>query len=214
MQSPVIGTLLILVLTSMYISFSTHRHTSRCKRKRTRGRRTANRCASPIPEDFEPEATPVGPRATSQADIDFSDVLISESMRADTTRTEADAAQMQSVNERFRAAKRAVMENKLKTGVYTNKQRRKLVETLLRRAGGACGRRVRCWRTENSDFLRGDVRPKQNQSSSNIVRSAKNNPDIDLHPGALGPMAGLQGRWLMEENIPGNLFVDAEMVYG
>ena len=104
--------------------------------------------------------------------------------------------------------KRTVVENKMKQGVYTNKQRGQLVETSLRRP--PCGRRVRSWRTENSDFLRGDVRPKSNTDSTNIVRSAKNNPQIDLHPGSLGPMAGMEGQWLSEENLPGNIFQDVE----
>ena len=46
--------------------------------------------------------------------------------------------------------------------------------------------------------------------SSNIMRSAKGNPDIDLHPGALGPLAGKSGMWLSDENIPGNMFDDYE----
>ena len=96
----------------------------------------------------------------------------------------------------------------MKNGVYTNKQRRQLVETLLRRP--VCGRRVRSWRTENSDYIRGDVRPKGTSESTNIIRSAKNNPEIDLHPGSLGPMAGLQGQWLSDENIPENVFQDVE----
>lgn len=113
------------------------------------------------------------------------------------------------MDDRYRAARRNVVEFKMKNGVYTNKQRRQLVETLLRRP--PCGRRVRSWRTQNSDFLRGDVRPKASTQSSNIIRSAKNNPDADLHPGALGPLAGMQGQWLSEENIPGNLFQDVEV---
>ena len=140
--------------------------------------------------------------------IDFSDVYVTEQSKDEVLREDQDKQQIQTINDRFRAAKRNIVEFKMKNGVYTNKQRRQLVESLLRRA--PCGRRIRSWRTENSDFLRGDVRPKANSQSGNLIRSAKNNPDIDLHPGALGPMAGLQGQWLSEENLPGNIFADME----
>jgi hypothetical protein len=140
--------------------------------------------------------------------IDFSDVYVTEQSKDEVLREDQDKQQIQTINDRFRAAKRNIVEFKMKNGVYTNKQRRQLVESLLRRA--PCGRRIRSWRTENSDFLRGDVRPKANSQSGNLIRSAKNNPDIDLHPGALGPMAGLQGQWLSEENLPGNIFADMD----
>ena len=167
---------------------------------------------SPPNPDPAPAVTAVEGVATSplqmQDAIDFSDMYVTEQNKTDAIQEGQDTQQIQSINDRFRAAKRNVVEFKMKNGVYTNKQRRQLVESLLRRA--PCGRRVRSWRTENSDFLRGDVRPKGTSQSSNIIRSAKNNPDIDLHPGALGPMAGLKGQWLSEENLPGNIFADLE----
>ena len=145
-----------------------------------------------------------------QSLIDFSDILVTDENRAELQRAASDKEQIQTINDRFRAAKRNVVEHKMKNGVYTNKQRRQLVENLLRRP--PCGRRVRSWRTENSDFLRGDVRPKNRAESTNILRSAKNNPEIDLHPGSLGPMAGMHGLWLSEENLPGNIFQDVEVL--
>ena len=140
-----------------------------------------------------------------QSAIDFSDIGITEEQRADMLRTTEMGQQVQSVNERYDAAKRKVAEYKLKPGVYDNKQRRRLVEALLRRP--ACGRRVRSWRTENSDTLRGDVIPK-NASSWGLMRMGRNNPTVDLHPGALGALSGMEGQWLSEENIPDNTFSD------
>ena len=93
--------------------------------------------------------------------------------------------------------------------VYSVKQRRKLVENLLRRP--FCGRRVRSWRAEYGDFIRGDVQPRGDNASSNLIRSAKNNPLVDLHPGALGPISGLNGAW-NSESVPGNLIPEG-LVY-
>ena len=155
------------------------------------------------PPPAEYYTAPAAAVADLRALLDFSDVFITEERRREAAEAVADTEQIQSVNDRFQAAKRSVTEYKLKTGVFNQKQRRKVVETLLRRPH--CGRRVRSWRTENSDFLRGDPRPRVSGNSSNIIRSAKNDPDVDLHPGALGPMAGMAGRWLSEENLPGNL---------
>lgn len=145
-----------------------------------------------------------------QRAINFSDVTVTEEQRREQSMAAADVDQIQTVNERFEASKRKTLQHKVRVGVYTNEQRRKLVETLLRRPH--CGRRVRSWRTENSDFLRGDVRPKP-QRGTNLIRSAKSNPEVDLHPGALGPMSGLSGLWLSEENLPGNLAPEP-VVYG
>lgn len=152
-------------------------------------------------------ALPEPPPVNLQETIDFSDVFVTDKNREELGNATQDKNQIQTINDRFRAAKRNVVEFKMKNGVYTNKERRQLVETLLRRP--PCGRRVRSWRTENSDYLRGDVRPKAS-GSTNLIRSAKNNPDVDLHPGALGPMAGMEGQWLSEENLPGNIFQDVE----
>jgi hypothetical protein len=150
-------------------------------------------------------AIPPPPPGDLQAAIDFSDIGITEEQRAEMIRTTELGQQVQSVNERYDAAKRKVAEYKLKPGVYDNKQRRRLVEALLRRP--ACGRRVRSWRTENSDTLRGDVIPK-NVSSWGLMRMGRNNPTVDLHPGALGALSGMEGQWLSEENIPDNAFSD------
>lgn len=180
---------------------------------RTSPRRGRRRCLEPyatpyhVPhERFESGTPPPTSTPDLQAAIDFSDITVPVADHASQATTSADAAQLQTIDERFREAKRSVAEHKLKNGVYTSAQRRKLVEALLRRP--PCGRRVRSWRTENSDYIRGDVVPRAQGQSTNLVRSAKNNPNVDLHPGALGPMAGMQGQWLSEENIPENLFED------
>lgn len=158
------------------------------------------RCVTFAPEPFDAAAR----SDQQQQALLFSDILVTEDLRQQATEARQDAEQIQSVNERFEEAKRNVVEHRLKPGVYSLKKRRKLVENLLRRP--FCGRRVRSWRTENSDYLRGDVRPRVNKGSSNLIRSAKSNPEIDLHPGALGPVAGMHGRWTSEENVPANIF--------
>jgi hypothetical protein len=142
-------------------------------------------------------------RRRSQGTVDFSDLLLSVEEKEATDTVKRDIDQVQSINDRFDAAKRRITENRLRPGVYNQEQRRKIVETLLRRP--ACSRRVRSWRTENSDFLRGDVIPKT-VDGWGVLKLGRHNPNVDLHPGALGPMAGLQGKWLSIGNIPSNLF--------
>jgi hypothetical protein len=202
----VLAVLLFLYLLYWYTAWSSAPAPARRCRSRSpeAHRRT--------PEYFAPEegqGTPVV-SGQEQALLDFSDVLVTDAAREEANAVASDAAQIQTVNQRFAAAKRSVTENKLTTGVYNTKQRRKLVETLLRRP--QCARRIRSWRTENSDYLRGDVRPRGTQGSSNLMRSAKSNPEIDLHPGALGPLSGMSGRWLSEEGLPGNVVPDGELV--
>ena len=119
--------------------------------------------------------------------IDFSDITITEAQRKEWQDTQQNAKQMQSVNERFDAAKRKTDEYRLKPGVMPQKKRRQLVEYIIRRP--YCGRRTRSWRTAFSDTLRGDVVPK-GQSSWNVMRIGRSDPAVDLHPGALGPMSG------------------------
>lgn len=154
--------------------------------------------------DAEPPAAPPSSAAVQSA-LDFSDVLVPEDQREAATQVVANSEQIQTINERFDAAKRQVTENRLRQGVYDNKERRRLVEALLRRP--TCGRRVRSWRTENSDTLRGDPVPKTT-SSWGMLRAGHSNPQIDLHPGALGPMSGMQGQWLQAEPMADNAFAD------
>lgn len=154
------------------------------------------------PEYFEPaeeDTAAVGP--PDQDIFNFSDILIDEAQLTAVEDVKKNSSQVQTVNERFNAAKRRATENRLKPGVYDQKQRRKLVEALLRRP--QCGRRVRSWRTENSDTMRGDAVPK-GVSAWGLMRMGRQNPEKDLHPGALGPMSGLQGKWLAEEIVPDN----------
>lgn len=142
-----------------------------------------------------------------QRAIDFSDVTVSEQQRREWQESVENAKQVQTVNERFDAAKRRTEEHKLKPGVFPNKKRRELVEALVRRP--YCGRRARSWRTAFSDTMRGDVVPKNlDKGGMGMMRVGRSDPSVDLHPGALGPMSGLSGRWVSEENIPDNLFDD------
>ena len=216
--------LLLTILTVLYLVFGASSVASGSPpppRRRNRCRRNASSLSPYAPrirgEPFTTDGTTGGgqgagdPRIQMQRMLDFSDVHLSEAHRQEAARAAADSNQLPTVDERFEAAKRNVTENKLKAGVYTQKQRRQLVETLLRRPH--CGRRVRSWRTENSDILRGDVRPKRQNSSTNIMRSAKGDPHKDLHPGALGPMAGISGKWLSDELLPGNV-VPEGLVFG
>jgi hypothetical protein len=140
--------------------------------------------------------------------IDFSDLGITAEQRTNMAESEELGQHAVSVNQRYDAAKRKVAEYKLKPGVYDHKQRRRLVEALLRRP--ACGRRVRSWRTENSDTLRGDAVPKT-VSSWGLMRMGGSNPAIDLHPGALGTLSGMSGKWLSEDNTPENAIDDLYM---
>jgi hypothetical protein len=162
------------------------------------------------PEFYDESAPESAGDAQRQALIDYSDVMISERQKQEKAGISDDTKQIQSVNERFDAAKRSAYENKMRTGVYNNKERRRLIEKLLRRP--YITRRVRSWRTENSDILRGDVRPVVTAASTNILRSAKSNPDVDLHPGALGPLAGKAGLWLSDADVPDNVVEDVEFI--
>lgn len=141
--------------------------------------------------------------------IDFSDVTTTDQERTEFQQTQQCAEQMQSVDERFQAAKRRTQEHGLRPGMLTNKRRRELTEALVRRP--YCGRRTRSWRTEFSDTLRGDVVPKSKDAGGmGMMRIGRADPDKDLHPGALGQMSGLSGRWVSEENIPDNAFDDLD----
>lgn len=158
-----------------------------------------------------PVVTDGGGPLDMQAVIDFSDVIVTPEQRAEWKEHVDNTKQIQTVNERFKAAKRRTEEYRLKPGVYTNKKRRQLIETLVRRP--YCGRRARAWRTAFSDTMRGDVVPKNlNQGQYGMMRIGRRDPKVDLHPGALGPMSGLSGAWVSEENLPDNLFDDTEAV--
>jgi hypothetical protein len=61
-----------------------------------------------------------------------------------------------------------------------------------------------------SDSLRGDVIPKNLDSSLGMMRIGRSDPSLDLHPGALGPMSGKAGAWVSEEAIPDNAFDDMD----
>lgn len=134
--------------------------------------------------------------------INFSDILLPESERDTSAQIKEDAKQVQSVNDRFEAAKRKVTENRLRPGVGNYQQRRKLIEALLRRP--QCTRRVRNWRQENGDILRGDAVPKNTTNSWGLMRTGRHDPQVDLHPGAMGTMSGMNGRWLTAEDTPDN----------
>jgi hypothetical protein len=158
------------------------------------------------PPDGDCVPPPPPPNLDLQAIIDFSDALVTPEQREEVIAVAEDAGQIQSVNERFDAAKRKLTENRLRPGIHTNKERLKMVNNLLRRSH--CSRRVRSWRTENSDILRGDVIPKRTSSSWGMMRAGRSNPDIDLHPGSMGLVSGQGGKWLSEEICPDNAVND------
>ena len=143
-----------------------------------------------------------------QEAIDFSDVMTTPAQRQEVERLAEATKQIQTVDERYNAAKRKVDEHKMKPGVFTNKKRRELVENLVRRP--FCTRRTRSWRTQFSDSIRGDLVPKNLENSWSMMRIGRSDPAVDLHPGALGPMSGLSGRWVSDENIPDNMFDDVQ----
>lgn len=162
--------------------------------------------SSGLPQKPSPPAAAETPGSVSlQSVIDFSDVTITEAQRKEWQERQDNARQIQSVNERFDAAKRKTDEYKLKPGILPTKKRRQLVESIIRRP--YCGRRTRSWRTEFSDTLRGDVVPK-GPSSWSMMRVGGADPAVDLHPGALGPMSGLSGQWVSDADIPDNTFDD------
>lgn len=139
--------------------------------------------------------------------LDFSDITVTDAQRKEWSERQQNASQMQSVNDRYDAAKRKTDEHKLKKGVMSSARRRRLVESLVRR--GNCGHRTRSWRTAFSDTLRGDVIPKS-QSSWSVMRIGRSDPAVDLHPGALGPLSGRSGQWVSDSNIPENAFDDLD----
>lgn len=155
----------------------------------------------------EEESAAAKKNLDEQAAIDFSDVMLDPAERSDAQTAEANRRQIEGINERFEGAKRRALTNQdrgLRVNHTNPKDRWRLVQTLLRRP--PCGRRVRSWRTENSDTLRGDVVPN-NPSSWGMMRSARSNPQADLHPGALGQLSG-SGRWNSTELLPENVIVD------
>lgn len=143
-----------------------------------------------------------------QAAIDFSDVTTTPEQRAELAELQRNARQIQTVDERFEAAKRKPEEHGMHPGIMPLKKRRQVVESLVRRP--FCGRRTRSWRTEFSDNLRGDVVPKMLNNNLGIMRVGRSDPSIDLHPGALGQMSGSNGRWLSTQSVPENAFTDME----
>ena len=139
-----------------------------------------------------------------QAALDFSDLTLSDREREEFRQVRESARQIQTVDERFAAAKRRSEEHGMRPEVMPLAQRRRVVESLVRRP--YCGRRTRSWRTEFSDSLRGDVVPRNVTSTLGIMRVGRSDPMKDLHPGALGQMSGLAGQWVSDENIPDNAF--------
>jgi hypothetical protein len=139
-----------------------------------------------------------------QSIVDFSDVTVSAERRKDYRDLLADAERVQTVEQRFAAAKRKNEEHGMQSHIMPTKKRREVIENLARRP--FCGRRTRSWRTQFSDPLRGDVVPKQSNKNWNMMRLGRSDPSKDLHPGALGPVSGMDGRWLAEEDVPENTF--------
>ena len=140
--------------------------------------------------------------------INFSDVTVSAQQHEELQELQENAKQIQTVDERFEAAKRKSEAHGMHPGIMPNKKRRQLVEALVRRP--FCGRRTRSWRTEFSDNLRGDVVPKNLNNELGMMRIGRSDPSIDLHPGALGQVSGINGRWLSTESVPDNAFDDVD----
>ena len=107
-------------------------------------------------------------------------------------------------DERFSRAKRKLPQHSLVTGVYSDAQRRKLLDRISRRP--FCSQRTRSWRTQFSDHLRGDVRPLH-QNNWNIMRPMRSNYTLDLHAGALGTVSGY-GKWDAKGGVASNYFDD------
>ena len=67
--------------------------------------------------------------------------------------------QLQSIDERYNAAKRSTPEDKLSRGVYSSAEKRRLLEKLIHRPNRASNIRPKLWRHEFSDKIRGDIVP-------------------------------------------------------
>lgn len=140
--------------------------------------------------------------------VALSDITISQRDIQDAIKTDENINAMETVDERFDAAQRSPMEHGLSKNMNTQKERRKLIETLTRRP--YCGRRNRSWRQAFSDQLRGDPIPKHTSKGTwNMMRVGHSDPFVDLHPGALGTISGNEGRWNAEQAVPAN-FYDSE----
>lgn len=162
----------------------------------------------PVNDVLENEEEATGPQIFGydlQAAIDFSDLTVTDQQRTDIQELQENAKQILTADERFNAAKRKNEEHKLKKGIFPAKKKRQLLEALIRRP--FCGRRVRSWRTQFSDSLRGDVIPKNKDNSWSMMRIGRSDPMVDLHQGALGPLSST-GRWVSDENVPENTFDD------
>lgn len=146
-----------------------------------------------------------GQNTSTRSVLDAGDLTITDADVDDTRRHEQNVSGIDSAEQRFQAAKRNPVSDKLNSSVHSNQKRRRLVEALLRRP--TCGRRTRSWRGEFSDHLRGDVVPKVNPDTNwNMMRVGHSDPEIDLRKGALQTIAA-GGKW-DSDSVPVNYMDD------
>lgn len=97
-------------------------------------------------------------------EYDFNTLLhfgeIREDLVVDDQESTVDPQQtIQSIDERYKSAKRKTPEDKMTRGVYNSAEKRRLVEKLIQRPTKKGHSRPKLWRHEFSDRLRGDVVP-------------------------------------------------------
>ena len=104
-------------------------------------------------------------------------------------RTSHRSHQPQTIDERFKSAKKPLPEERLTKGVLTQKQRMERLNTMIRRPQTSAKRRQ--WRDEFRDYFRGDPVPAHRNES--VVSRSRN--DGESLPGALTCDKDSASRW-------------------
>ncbi len=118
-------------------------------------------------------------RVATQATFDFSDIFLDASGDDEMKHIRDQALTIDTVDERFDSAVRKTEENRLQRGSMSMEEKRRLLDVTLRRPD--CSRPPRSWRTENSDFWRGDNVP-QHPTIWGVTLTGANT--IDMRRGA------------------------------
>ena len=144
----------------------------------------------------------------TQKHFDASDFAVTQDDMSKLEQHITDVNETQDINERFEAAKRKPISQRMASGNMgdTNKKRRRLLDKALRRE--FCKTRTRTWRQEYGDTFRGDNIPKAKPSTDwGMMKLGNSDPSLDLHPGAMGPLSGMKGKW-NSDSIPVNTIDD------
>ena len=99
------------------------------------------------------------PEPESDIVHDTDDLLDFAEIRDDLLQQHTPEQKIETIDERYKAAKRKTPEDKMTRGIYSSGEKRRLVEKLIRRPSQKTNTRPKLWRHEFSDRLRGDVVP-------------------------------------------------------